>query len=83
MNATATLPRHDDECRTEARNFLARLTGCDVTRIAWDTTHRLQGHATVAGRELVVIAARDAAHAPVVMTEAEWDEFRHTPRTAA
>ena len=41
-----------------------------------DHTHRLQGHAHLGGRELVVIAPRDDAHSTVVLTTQDWDQVR-------
>jgi hypothetical protein len=42
----------------------------------WDADHCLQGHADVDGSHLVVIASRDDAHEPVVLSEDDWDAVR-------
>ena len=45
-----------------AHEFLVGLIGSASDDLTWDHTHRLQGHAHLGGRELVVIAPRDDAH---------------------
>ena len=53
--------RTDTECRARAREFLIHLIGAMPDDLTWDHTHRLQGHARLGGRQLVVIAPRDDA----------------------
>ena len=55
------------------------LLGSEPDDLCWDTTHHLQGHAHIAGRELVVIAPRDEQHHVLVLTPEDWDEFRRSP----
>lgn len=47
--------------------------------MTWDATHRLQGHVHVGCRDFVVIATRDAANTPVVLTAPGWDAVRRGP----
>jgi hypothetical protein len=68
--------RPDTECRARASEFLVRLIGGLPDDLTWDHTHRLQGHAHLGGRELVVIAPRDDAHSTVVLTTQDWDQVR-------
>jgi hypothetical protein len=72
------VPRPDTECRARARDFLLGLIGSLPDDLTWDGTHRLQGHAHLGGRELVVIAPRDDAHSTVVLTTEDWDHVRLT-----
>ena len=55
------MQRTDTECRARARQFLIHLIGAMPDDLTWDHTHRLQGHAQLGGRQLVVIAPRDDA----------------------
>ena len=64
------------ESRARARDFLAVVIGSQPDDLCWDEVHHLQGHAHVDGQELVVIAARDELHRPVVLLAADWDEIR-------
>jgi hypothetical protein len=68
--------RPDTECRALASQFLAGLIGTAPGELAWDNTHRLQGHASIGGRELVVIAPRDDDHHTVVLTAHDWAQVR-------
>ena len=85
MNITATAipataPRRlDEECQADASAFLTRLVGHQPSRVCWDSTHHLQGHAVIEGHELIVIAPRDAAHQPLVVTVADWKDIQHAP----
>jgi hypothetical protein len=79
--STSVSVRHTDsvrQCRARAHAYLAELIGARPETLTWDTTHRLQGHAHVRHRDLVVIAPRDAAHRPIVMTEPGWDAVRRS-----
>ena len=68
----------DDRAHELALLHLAQVVGTDCpTEICWDPDHHLQGHVEVAGRHLVVIAARDTDHAPLVLSEDDWDALRH------
>ena len=67
------------KCRARAYAYLTELIGSSPEALTWDATHRLQGHVHVGRRELVVIATRDAAHAPVVLTAPGWDAVRRCP----
>ncbi len=70
--------RHSDEqARERALAHLHDGIGCDHPEVCWDTVHHLQGHVDVDGRHLVLIAPRDDAHEPLVLTEADWDALRH------
>jgi hypothetical protein len=64
------------ESRARARAFLTAVIGSQPADLCWDEVHHLQGHAHVDGQELVVIAARDELHRPVVLIAADWDEIR-------
>ena len=64
------------ESRTRARAFLTTVIGSQPDDLCWDEVHHLQGHAHVDGQELVVIAARDELHRPVVLIAADWAEIR-------
>lgn len=68
----------EGECRAHARHFLVELIGEQPADLTWDDTHRLQGHVHVGGRELVVIANHDVAHAPVVLAAPSWDAIRRS-----
>jgi hypothetical protein len=68
----------DDECQASARQFLHELIGGEPDDLVWDGDHRLQGHAHWSGREIIVIAARDDVHRPVVLTVEDWDTIRHS-----
>ena len=70
--------RDDVECQASAGAFLAELIGEAPDDLIWDGKHQLQGHAHWGGREIIVIAARDAAHRPVVLTVEDWDTIRHS-----
>ena len=77
-DAVGRVLRPDTECRARAREFLVGLIGSVPDDLTWDGTHRLQGHANLSGRELVVIAPRDDAHSTVVLTAQDWDQVRLT-----
>ncbi len=64
------------ESRARARAFLTTVIGSPPDNLCWDEVHPLQGHTRVDGQELVVIAARDELHRPVVLVAADWDEIR-------
>jgi hypothetical protein len=78
-NATSQKTSADSECRARAYAFLLELIGVRPHTITWDSTHCLQGHVHIGTCELVVIAARDAAHDPVVLTSPSWDAVRRSP----
>jgi hypothetical protein len=69
----------DIDCQATARQFLTDLAGMEAPQLMWDTTYHLQGHAQLGGREFVVIAPRDDAHQPVVITAEDWDAIRRVP----
>ena len=77
-DAVGRVPSPDTECHARAHEFLVGLIGSAPDDLTWDDTHRLQGHAHLGGRELVVIAPRDNAHSPVVLTTQDWDQVRLT-----
>jgi hypothetical protein len=58
------------------QRLLTELIGSPPAALRWDICHRLKGDVCVHGCELVVIAPRDAAHRPVVLTALDWDEIR-------
>ena len=66
-------------CRARAHKFLVELVGGRSHSLTWDSTHCLQGHVHIGSRELVVIAARNEAHNPVVLTPPSWDAVRRSP----
>jgi hypothetical protein len=70
------IKRADTECWARAWEYLRSLLGAAPDDLCWDGTHHLQGHAHVAGHELVVIAPRDEEHHVLVLTPADWDEIR-------
>jgi hypothetical protein len=73
----------DDKAHERAIRHLAKVTGADrATGVRWDPQHHLQGHVDVGGQHLVVIAARDEDHAPLVLSESDWDALRHGGVTA-
>ena len=46
--------------------------------VSWDGDHHLQGHLDVAGAHMVLIAARTSDHMPLLLTDADWDQLRHS-----
>lgn len=67
----------DDKAHKRAMRHLANVIGTDrATPVRWDPDHHLQGHVDVGGQHLVVIAARDEEHAPLVLSESDWDALR-------
>jgi hypothetical protein len=68
--------RGDEDAHAAACSVLARLVGSLDAAVCWDSTHHLQGHAVVAGCELVVIAPRDRTHVTIVVTADDWDKIR-------
>ena len=71
------------ESRARARAFLTTVIGSQPDDLCWDEVHPLQGHTHVDGQELVVIAARDELHRPVVLIAADWARSGTSLRTAA
>jgi hypothetical protein len=69
------------ESRARARDFLTVVIGSQPDDLCWDEIHQLQGHAHVDGQELVVIAARDELHRPVVLIAADWEEIRRNAQS--
>ncbi len=68
----------DEQAHQRALDFLAELLGTECTEhVCWDLDHHLQGHLDVAGEHVVVIAPRDDEHAPLVLSEEDWDALRH------
>ena len=70
--------RLDDEAAHQrALELLAELMGPGCTEhVCWDLDHHLQGHVDVDGRHVVVIAPRDDDHAPLVLSEDDWEALR-------
>ena len=67
----------DEQAHERALRHLAECVGPECAdRVCWDPDHHLQGHVDVDGRHLVVIASRDDAHDPLVLTEQEWALLR-------
>lgn len=67
----------DEQAHERALRHLAECEGTDCAeRVCWDPDHHLQGHVDVDGRHLVLIAPRDDAHAPLVLSEQDWDAVR-------
>lgn len=77
VNAHRTSP--DRVCQARASAYLVELIGARRATLTWDTAHRLQGHVHLDSCELVVIAPRDAAHEPVLLTAPNWDAVRRCP----
>jgi len=79
-NRSDGIPRIDcrsvTECHALASNFLTGLIGSPPEALWWDTDHHLRGHVCIDGREFVVIAPRDSAHQPVVLTPLDWEQIR-------
>ena len=73
--------RPDDESHAQATKYVTELVGSAVGPVVWDTTNRLQGHLHLGGHELVVIAARDDVHRPVVLTVDDWAAVRRDGRS--
>jgi hypothetical protein len=73
--------RTDDESHAQATEFVTELVGSAAGSVVWDTLNRLQGHLHVSGHELVVIAARDEVHRPVVLTVDDWSAVRRDGRS--
>jgi hypothetical protein len=65
----------DDRAHARAHDHLVAAVGCDCD-IRWDDEHCLQGHVDLDGCHLVVIACRDDAHEPLVLSEDDWDALR-------
>jgi hypothetical protein len=75
---------NDEQAHARALRHLAASVGTDCSdRVCWDPDHHLQGHVDVAGEHLVVIATRDEAHDPMVLTEQDWDALRRGERVSA
>ena len=72
----------DARARARAHDRLVAVVGCDC-EIRWDADHCLQGHVELDGSHLIVIAGRDDAHEPLVLTEREWDAVRRGVEVAA
>jgi hypothetical protein len=72
----AEVHRFDDaRAHARAHDRLVAAVGCEC-EIHWDADHCLQGHVDLDGSHLVVIACRDDAHQPLVLSEDEWDALR-------
>jgi hypothetical protein len=76
LTSISVRQRTDPQCRADATEYLVGLIGSPPDDLSWDCDHHLQGHAHVCGCELVLIAARDEAHHPLVLTARDWDEIR-------
>ena len=70
--------REDVECQAAAGEYLRALIGAAPDDLVWDAYHHLQGHAHCAGREVILIAARDLEHCPLVLTPQDWNGIRRT-----
>lgn len=74
----------DHQAHERALRLLATRVGSQsCSDVCWDPDHHLQGHVDVGEEHLVVIAPRDDEHAPLVLTEAEWDALRRGAMAAA
>jgi hypothetical protein len=76
LQTSTTLTHSDQECWAIACDFLVDLLGELPADLAWDDRHHLQGHARIAGHEVVVIAPRDDRHRPVLVTIEDWNVIR-------
>lgn len=75
---------NDEEAHELAVRRLAELLGSsELPSIAWDIDHHLQGHLDVAGHHMVLIAPRTPDHAPLLLTDEDWDSLRRTHCHAA
>jgi len=75
---------NDEEAHDLAVRRLVELLGsADVPAVAWDADHHLQGHLDVAGHHMVLIAPRTPDHAPLLLTDEDWDSLRLTHCHAA
>jgi hypothetical protein len=64
----------DTDARARACHHLEARYGIPASRLVrWDPTHPLQGHLVLRGAELVVIAPRTSDHAPVLLSDEEWN----------
>jgi hypothetical protein len=67
----------DDQAHERALRHLAACMGTDcVAHVCWDPDHHLQGHVDVDGRHVVLIAPRDDAHEPRLLSEEDWDAMK-------
>jgi hypothetical protein len=70
---------NDDEAHDLAVRHLAGLLGSSaVPEICWDCEHHLQGHLDVEGHHMVLIAPRTLDHAPLLLSDEDWDSVRRT-----
>jgi hypothetical protein len=75
---------NDDEAHDLAVRHLATMLGAGhLPEIAWDIDHHLQGHLDVEGHHMVVIAPRTPDHAPLLLTDQDWDALRRSHCVAA
>ena len=75
-STTAQCTPSECECQSRADAYVAELIGNRRPPLTWDEQHPLQGHVHIGCHELVVIATRNAAGRPVVLTAAGWDAVR-------
>ncbi len=76
---TPTERLSDRDARARAcRHLEARYGITEATRICWDSSHPLQGHLVVRDAELVVIAPRTDGHAPLLLSDEEWNAFHRS-----
>jgi hypothetical protein len=74
--------RDDAVCQTSAGDYLRALIGDAPDDLLWDEHHHLQGHAHCGGHEIIVIAARDDQHSPIVLTPEDWNGIRRAEPAA-
>jgi hypothetical protein len=75
--------RSDPEARARASEFLHTLAGAQPAELSWDDTFRLQGHAHVGRRELIVIAPRDDQHETLVLMVEDWNQLHREGSNSA
>ena len=78
---TAAHRLDDAKAHARAHDRLVDAVGSEC-EIRWDADHCLQGHVDIDGSHLVVIACRDDAHEPLVLSERDWDALRRGVRPA-
>jgi hypothetical protein len=59
------------------------LAGAQPAELSWDDTFRLQGHAHVGRRELIVIAPRDDQHETLVLMVEDWNQLHREGSNSA
>lgn len=76
---SAVIRLDDETAHDQAVRHVAHTLGLGTPPIvSWDGEHHLQGHLDVAGNHMVLIAPRTSDHAPLLLTDADWDALRRS-----